>query len=312
MPDRARFVMIHHSELDKLMGDARALEVWCSLIRYADFESQRAFPSLATLARTIDASEDTVRRAIGRLERLGMLHVEKRKKPGGDNASNVYHLKRIDSTQGGSTDATPPVATEQGGGSTDATPGSQRCKAGVASVLPKQEPDNKNQITRPREREKGGGGGIDLLLTRKERADAEKRLRAIGLAEWEKALIDVETNGITFCDLMSACDQYEAHRAKFDGPGALLYRIEKGTWPVDGVSDDVSRIGSNGQQKDEKKWEDACHRAFKEIREATRKGSYVDESQVVALAVQNGVPEWFARKERGLDTPTSASAEDAA
>ena len=105
--NKPHFVMLHNAELDVLRDDPRALEVWAWLIRFADFETQRCFPSVGTLARSIGTTESTVRRAIQRLVNFGLVKVELRKNPRGDNSSNVYHLQRQKTVQGGSTDDTP-------------------------------------------------------------------------------------------------------------------------------------------------------------------------------------------------------------
>jgi hypothetical protein len=300
------FVMVYHAELDLLSDDPRALQVWLSLVRFADFKTQACYPSLSTLARTIGSEKDTVRRAIQRLAKLGLLHVEKR-----NSATNVFHLQRRDSTEGGSTDATPPVATEQGGGSTDATPRLQPSKGGVARMPPKQEPYNKNQTTRSKEQDSnGGGGGNDLSSTRREpseRVEVENRLRATGMAEWETALRDAEKKGICDRALLQLCDQWEAQRAKFNGPGALLYRIQKGTWPVDGVSEVSQRNDVNDERKERERWQGLCYDAFQMVRQHTATGECVDDLKVIECAIGKGVPEWFARQERGLTTSTPAS-----
>ncbi len=289
------FVMVYHAELDLLSDDPRALQVWLSLVRFADFKTQTCYPSIGLLATQNKASESTIRRALDRLKELGILQEESKRHP--RYQTNVFQLQRLK------------------GASTDDTPAAQECNEGVSSVIPKQEPEH-NHLTRTTERDSsGGGGGNDLSSTRKERSarhKIEQRLRATGLVEWETALREAETKGICDDELRQICDQYEAQRGKFNGPGAILYRVQKGSWPVDGVSEGLSQNKANNQQKHEELCSKMCHLAYKEVRERTPVGEYVNDLEAMKVAVSKGVPDSYALEFFGITPPTPTSADKAA
>jgi len=89
-----RFVQITFTELDLFQDDPRALQVWATLLRFADYESMTCFPSKKTIARIAGCSVDSVDRALTRLTDKGLLRKVIRKSPTGEHQTNQYHLIR--------------------------------------------------------------------------------------------------------------------------------------------------------------------------------------------------------------------------
>ncbi len=53
----------------------------------------KCFPSIKTIARDLDISSSTVRRALRELEKSGYLRIELRYRKNNGNTSNMYFLK---------------------------------------------------------------------------------------------------------------------------------------------------------------------------------------------------------------------------
>lgn len=102
-----------------------SLPLWCILSDYANREDY-AWPSMATLASDLKASEKTVRRCLQDLERVGALRVEKRFAPNGRQSSNgyrlLYLLPSLAGEGGGSLDSPPMRVPEMGGGGSQTSP----------------------------------------------------------------------------------------------------------------------------------------------------------------------------------------------
>lgn len=70
--------------------------VYVMLCKHADFNTKDSFPSIKTLARECCCSENSVRQAIKKLTRLGLVKVDKRiRKDGSGQTSNLYTLLKI-------------------------------------------------------------------------------------------------------------------------------------------------------------------------------------------------------------------------
>lgn len=96
-----RWFWMHAAVLDDYgpaLGMA-GLAVYMALCRRAN-ERERAWPSIAGLARGIGCGQATVVRALEKLEGLGLITIEHRQSEAGDASSNVYTL--LDPKRGGS------------------------------------------------------------------------------------------------------------------------------------------------------------------------------------------------------------------
>lgn len=69
----------------------RAVAVYMYLQDRADKES-KCWPSIATIARELDLSRSTVKRAMKDLEQAGHLEREARRRDNGANSSNMHYL----------------------------------------------------------------------------------------------------------------------------------------------------------------------------------------------------------------------------
>lgn len=71
-----------------------ALRLYAVLARYADSQTGQAFPSRRRLASDINRSTDAVDRHVKELVDVGVLTVERRKKPGSrENHTNIYTIQ---------------------------------------------------------------------------------------------------------------------------------------------------------------------------------------------------------------------------
>ena len=87
-------VQVTATELRRLRGDSQAVHLWCILLTYADWDTGKCHPSRSTLATDMGVSTDTVDRARGRLQAVGLLATEQRKDQNGNHTSNEYTLIR--------------------------------------------------------------------------------------------------------------------------------------------------------------------------------------------------------------------------
>lgn len=71
--------------------DDSAYKVYCGLSSYAGNEDQRAFPGINTLAKRLHMGRNTVMRALGRLEKLNLVRIERM-----TGMHNVYYLLSIE------------------------------------------------------------------------------------------------------------------------------------------------------------------------------------------------------------------------
>ncbi|NLX56241.1 MAG: helix-turn-helix domain-containing protein [Planctomycetaceae bacterium] len=87
-------VQVTATELRRLRGDSQAVQLWCILLMYADWDTGKCHPSRSTLATDMGVSTDTVDRARRRLQNVGLLATEQRKDQNGNHTSNEYTLIR--------------------------------------------------------------------------------------------------------------------------------------------------------------------------------------------------------------------------
>ena len=78
--------------VEQTVGDMAAKFLLLTLAESASSEDFKCWPSIATLSRRIEASEDTVARKMKILVSLGLVIIEKRARPDGSQTSNCYQL----------------------------------------------------------------------------------------------------------------------------------------------------------------------------------------------------------------------------
>lgn len=115
--------------IQPLRGSARvyALSVYNVLAFHA--RERQSFPGMARIANLLDCSKPTVVKAIGNLEKIGLIHVQRGKTAKGENATNVYTLL--------------PVQTE-GGSKGDLLGGKPSLLGGSKGGLPEQDSDQQD------------------------------------------------------------------------------------------------------------------------------------------------------------------------
>lgn len=64
--------------------------VYCCLIRYKDNENHTCYPSRKLIAQECCITLRTVDKALASLQRLGMIHLQNRKRMNGSNTTNLY------------------------------------------------------------------------------------------------------------------------------------------------------------------------------------------------------------------------------
>lgn len=117
--DLGRYAIVPEWLLDTDVS-ANAIRLWAVLAaKFADRESDVAYPSRARLATDLHKSIDTVDRAVRELVECGALAVQARFDDEGDPTSNAYYLRF--SRPGSRTDAQSPTGMgAQSGGGNDA------------------------------------------------------------------------------------------------------------------------------------------------------------------------------------------------
>lgn len=154
----SRFVQINVAELTELRDDPRALQVWASLLKYADWETMKCHPSKKRLASDCGCSVDCVERALKRLGQRGLLEIRQRRNPKGDNDTNEYQLLRKHECEGGA-QVRPPMGT-------DAPTGGARERRRRGNGAPQ----NENQRSRPNKQEPLNDGHVVFLEEEKSEA----------------------------------------------------------------------------------------------------------------------------------------------
>lgn len=69
----------------------RAVSVYMFLWDHKDKEG-KCFPAISTIARELNLSKSTVKRALGDLEKAGWIRKERRSRENGGSSSNFYYL----------------------------------------------------------------------------------------------------------------------------------------------------------------------------------------------------------------------------
>lgn len=83
----AYFTSVYQSELPH-----RAKSVFMYLHDRADY-NRKCYPAIGTIARELNLSRSTVKRALSDLEKSGYLRKEQRWRENGGKSSNLYFLK---------------------------------------------------------------------------------------------------------------------------------------------------------------------------------------------------------------------------
>lgn len=86
------FTWIYSSELPH-----RARAVYMYLSDRSDREG-KCYPAIGTIARELKLSRSTVKRALTDLEKSGYLRKEQRWRENGGKSSNMFYLKKVDSS----------------------------------------------------------------------------------------------------------------------------------------------------------------------------------------------------------------------
>jgi hypothetical protein len=73
---------------------AYGLAVYLVLAKYANYETELCWPSLATIAKESYVNRRTVIRTIARLAEVGVIEIQSRKRDNGEPDSNMYRLPR--------------------------------------------------------------------------------------------------------------------------------------------------------------------------------------------------------------------------
>ena len=177
---------------------------------------REAFPSQKTLARNVPCSQRTICRAIQALESLGLLIIRRRWIGPGARTLNHYVI----------------VWSE------------------LALLCPRRQPASKQRdMTADQsanETDQSAVGGSHNRLeaqreppppTRQPKRDgawqvAVEDLKSIGLAEIDQAVRLAQRASMQPDDVRGLIVEYRSNSRVLRGPGALLYRIRRGTWPV--------------------------------------------------------------------------------
>jgi predicted transcriptional regulator len=92
-----KFVLVDYGVIHDTVHFEKVYEkmVYVILCKYADYQSKSSYPSIKTIAEQCLCSENTVRAALKKLEKLGLISIETRKREKGGQTSNLYRLLPI-------------------------------------------------------------------------------------------------------------------------------------------------------------------------------------------------------------------------
>ncbi len=86
------FTFLYSSELPH-----RAITVYMYLFDRSDKEG-KCYPAIGTVAKALKLSRSTVKRALNDLENSGYIVKEQRWRENGGKSSNMFYLKKVDSS----------------------------------------------------------------------------------------------------------------------------------------------------------------------------------------------------------------------
>lgn len=94
MMHEGRAANVYHVAPIGVVSGRPALQqaLYCWLWRYRGNDTESAWPSIPTLAKRCDASENSVRKHIRLLVKAGLIHITERHLEGGRAKSHLYHL----------------------------------------------------------------------------------------------------------------------------------------------------------------------------------------------------------------------------
>lgn len=92
---RPGFFMIENDVIDKLDLAPHTGWLYCTIVRHINQQTGVAFPGIATLAEKSGMSKPSVITHLDKLEAIGLIYVDRQKKPDGGNAPNHYYLLSV-------------------------------------------------------------------------------------------------------------------------------------------------------------------------------------------------------------------------
>lgn len=222
---------------------AGTLAVW------VDSPSQRAMGlsglrwvgTWGELAQRLDCSAESVSRAVRRLRQAGIVATTNTVDDRGAvvGVCVEIQMRTVHQLTARLADITPPSAAPDVGPSAAPDGGPVICKPHYIPVLPLN-PKN------PPPRLAGAGskvfgsqkrtGGSELQQrqsTAEDWARIETDLRAAGVQRTAAAVAAAKAAGLDPSDVLEVIAEFQTHRRRFDGPGALVDRIRNGAWPVE-------------------------------------------------------------------------------
>ena len=86
------FFMIDNEVIDILSLKAHSLALYVTIVRFANRNTDAAFPSIAKLAESSGMGEGTVRNHLDKLVEAGLISVTQRIRDDGSQTTNLYTL----------------------------------------------------------------------------------------------------------------------------------------------------------------------------------------------------------------------------
>ena len=205
-----------------------------SVLRAIDDIGTRCYAAATTLAKHTGLGDRTVKRALRRLEELGFVIPDdrKRKNPNGTvTLTRVIDWTEIDlcvrkqSSLNNSATMAPLLNGRHG--ATVSDHGATVSDHG-ATVAPNPPYPQITATTRPEIKRKPEPSAAAVDWSKVVLA-----LKAAGVNRIQAAIDAAKHVGATPAQLETIIDEYLQHKSKFDSPGAIVDRIRSGAWPVE-------------------------------------------------------------------------------
>lgn len=272
-----------------------------TLAVFVDSPSQRAMGlsglrwvgTWGELAQRLDCSAESVSRAVRRLRQAGIVSTTNTVDDRGAvvGVCVEIQMRTVHQLTARLADITPPSAAPDVGPSAAPDVGPFICKPHYIPVLPL---NPKNPPPRwagagskvfGSQKQTGGSETPKHPNTVGDWARIETDLRAAGVQRTAAAVAAARSAGLDPSDVLEVIAEFNAHRRRFDGPGALVDRIRNGAWPVELPSPDTMQrtAAAVAATKSQFRFEQVRGQI---VRNARQRGVSITDDQADALATR--------------------------
>lgn len=279
-----------------------------TLAVFVDSPSQRAMGlsglrwvgTWGELAQRLDCSAESVSRAVRRLRQAGIVSTTNTVDDRGAvvGVCVEIQMRTVHQLTARLADITPPSAAPDVGPSAAPDVGPVICKPHYIPVLPlnpKNPPPRlavagskvfgSQKQTVGSQNQPGGSELPKRPNTAGDWARIETELQTAGVQRTAAAVAAARASRLDPSDVLELIAEFNTHRRRFDGPGALVDRIRNGAWPVELPSPDTMQrtAAAVAATKSQFKFEQVRGQI---VRDARQRGVSITDDQADALATR--------------------------